>query len=431
MAKIVRTTDTNYKIITAANGIITLDTTNASSDGTGTVVVLGDLEVKGATITVDSTRLEVQDNIILLSEGNDGILPASLDRPYSSGIEIDRGSIGNVRWVYDDSLTWDFNGVTGNGAWLGEQGNIGAASILPIYTDKMLSGGNDLVFALGGSSLKVVDTSAYEENVWRYENGLITPDPVTNSVFLEDNIIPNAKAVRDFVDFRSTTIEIAALGTDDTRIVASDKNNIILNIIAVGSSTTLGFSRNHGFEVGDSITITGVTSSPVDALIDGLNGTYQVTDVPNSTSLQINANTTGANDASYISLSGRTIDAEPVITVDVSNTRAMSIFDNRVELAGLQIVDNEIINLVSDSDIKLNAAGSGSVVIKDILEITKTPGDDDVTVDPIGPLAPVDGVKIYSKQQGPGGTGVYFVNEDSTNGELISKNRALLYGMLF
>ena len=127
-----------------------------------------------------------------------------------------------------------------------------------------------------------------------------------------------------------------------------------------------------------------------------MNGTYQVTDVPNSTSLQINANTTGANDASYISLSGRTIDDEPVITVDVSNTRAMSIFDNRVELAGLQIVDNEIINLVSDSDIKLNAAGSGSVVIKDILEITKTPGDDDVTVDPIGPLAPVDGIKIYS-----------------------------------
>ena len=61
MAKIVRTTDTNYKIITAANGIITLDTTNASSDGTGTVVVLGDLEVKGATITVVGLPVTLHD----------------------------------------------------------------------------------------------------------------------------------------------------------------------------------------------------------------------------------------------------------------------------------------------------------------------------------------------------------------------------------
>ena len=428
MSKIVRTTDTDYKIITAAGGNITLDTTNASSDGTGRVIVRGDLEVQGNTTQVDSQILTIDDNIIVLSKGNEGELSATLDRPYSSGIEIERLGSGNARWVYDDSYSWNLGGQAGRGVWLGELGNIGTASILPLLTDKLLSGGNDLIFSLGSSSLKIDDTQAYEEQVWRYENGQITPDPITNSVFLEDNVIPNAKAVRDFVDFRSTNIEVASLGTDNTNIFANDKNNIILTILETGSDTTLGFARSHGFSVGDTITIQGVASTPVDPNINNINGIHTVTDVPNATSLSIDLSTTGGDVDAYVQNSGRTVDDETNISVTVDGTNVVNIFDNRVELAGLQIVNNEIINLNSDEDILLNAAGSGSVKIKDILEITKTPGDDDPVTNP---AAPNDGVKVYSKQQGPGGTGTYFVNEDGVSGEFISKNRALIYGMLF
>lgn len=427
MSKIVRTTDDNYKIITSAGGNITLDTTNSSSVTTGKVIIRGDLEVLGDSTRVDSTTLAIEDNIIVLSKTNTGTLPASLDRPYSSGIEIARGG-NNARWVYDDSYSWSLDSNTGQGVWLGELGPIGSATLLPILTDKLLSNGNDLILGLGSSSLKIEDTQNYEENVWRYENGQITPDPLTNSVFLEDNIIPNAKAVRDFVDFRNTNIEVASIGSDDTTINVFDKNNSILSILSTGSNTSIGFARNHGFEVGDTINIQGVTSSPVDANINNINGIHTVIDKPNATSLTIDLSTTGGNVASYIPNSGRTVDDESKIQLTVSNVNVATIFDNRIELAGLQIINNEIINLNSDEDILLNASGSGSVVIKDILEITKTPGDDDLTVDP---SAPNDGVKIYSKTQGPGGTGVYFVNEDTVQGELISKNRALIYGMLF
>jgi len=264
--------------------------------------------------------------------------------------------------------------------------------------------------------------------VWRYENGQITPDPITNSVFREDNVIPNAKAVRDFVDFRSTNIEVAAVGTDDTNIIVNDKNNVILSILETGSSTTLGFAKNHGFSVGDTITIQDVTSVPIDPNINAINGVFTVTDVPNGTSLTINLSSTGGDTDAYVQNSGRTVDIETDIRVTVNGTNILNIFDNRVELSGLKIVGNEIINLNNDEDILINASGNGSVKIKDILEITKTPGENDPTIDP---LAPSDGVKVYSKTQGPGGTGVYFVNEDSVQGEFISKNRALIYGMLF
>jgi hypothetical protein len=76
----------------------------------------------------------------------------------------------------------------------------------------------------------------------------------------------------------------------------------------------------------------------------------------------------------------------------------------------------------------LSAPGIGTVKIKDTLELTKTPGDDEGLLDP---LLPPEGIKLYSKEPGTGKTGLYFVNEENYRDEVISKNRALLYGMLF
>ena len=66
--------------------------------------------------------------------------------------------------------------------------------------------------------------------------------------------------------------------------------------------------------------------------------------------------------------------------------------------------------------------------MKDMLELTKTPGDDDGAVNP---ALPSEGVRIYSKEPSEGKTGIYFVNEDNNNDELISKNRALLLSIIF
>lgn len=47
------------------------------------------------------------------------------------------------------------------------------------------------------------------------------------------------------------------------------------------------------------------------------------------------------------------------------------------------------------------------------------------------PTQPTDGVRIYSKNNNDGEASVFFVNENGTRDELISKNKAFLYSLIF
>jgi len=428
MPKIIRTTDTDYRIITGDGGTITLDTTNATGNLSGTVVVKGDLEVNGGTTTIESIIATIDDNILLLSAGNTSSgLPVSLDRPRSSGIEIERGSLANSRWVYDDGIGWDLGGVTGIGAWIGTQGDIGAEQILPIKTSGIVSDHNLYVDTNDGV-ISVSGTNNYELKIWNYDNGVITPDPITNEITQDDDNIPNAKAVRDIVDYSLATVVIDKIQEDNSSIEVVDKNNVILNIIGVGPRTLVTTQNSHGFAINDTVTITGVQSSPNDAIIQSLIGSWTVTDVPSSTSFEFDANSIGADKSFYVSNSGRTVSAESEISITVEGNNITNFYNNRINLADIEIKGTEIFTSSSNDDLVLSSSGIGSVKIKDTLEITKTPGDDDILLDPNPPL---EGIKLYSKAQGTGKTGLYFVNENNYQDEVISKSRALLYSMLF
>jgi hypothetical protein len=428
MPKIVRTTDTDYRIITGDGGTITLDTTNATGNLSGTVVVKGDLEVNGGTTTIESIIATIDDNILLLSAGNTSSgLPVSLDRPRSSGIEIERGSLANSRWVYDDGIGWDLGGVTGIGAWIGTQGDIGAEQILPIKTSGIVSDHNLYVDTNDGV-ISVSGTNNYELKIWNYDNGVITPDPITNEITQDDDNIPNAKAVRDIVDYSLATVVIDKIQEDNSSIEVVDKNNVILNIIGVGPRTLVTTQNSHGFAINDTVTITGVQSSPNDAILQSLIGSWTITDVPSSTSFEFDANSIGADKSFYVSNSGRTVSAESEISVTVEGNNITNFYNNRINLADIEIKGTEIFTSSSNDDLVLSSSGIGSVKIKDTLEITKTPGDDDILLDPNPPL---EGIKLYSKSQGTGKTGLYFVNENNYQDEVISKSRALLYSMLF
>lgn len=430
MSKIIRTTDVDYRIITGQNGVITLDTTNATGDGSGKVVVKGDLEIKGNTTEVSSTITTIDDNIIVLSANNDQPgLPASLDRPRSSGIEIERGSLANSRWVYDDGISWDLGGVTGIGAWLGTVGTIGAESLLPLKTNGIISD-DTLYVDTNDGVISVSGTNNYELKIWNYVNGVITPDALTNSITQDDDHIPNAKAVRELVDYSLETIKIDKIAEDNSSVEVIDKNNTITAILEVGTRTIIATQNTHGYAINDTIIIKDVQSSPNDAIIQGLNapGGFTVHSIPSATSIEINYNSTGANKTNYISSSGKTASSETVISVINEGNNIASFYNNRVNISDIEVRGTTIFTTDSNTDLILESQGAGSVKIKDVLELTKTPGGDDVLIDP---NAPDNGIKIYSKQQGTGKSGVYFINEDSYQDELISKNRALLLSMLF
>ena len=58
MSKYLRIGNGDYNIVTKEGGEITLDTTDGLLNGTGKVIVTGDLEVKGDTQTINSTVVE-------------------------------------------------------------------------------------------------------------------------------------------------------------------------------------------------------------------------------------------------------------------------------------------------------------------------------------------------------------------------------------
>ena len=97
---------------------------------------------------------------------------------------------------------------------------------------------------------------------------------------------------------------------------------------------------------------------------------------------------------------------------------------DKVRITGTVIETTES----GSDDLILRANGTGAVRIDDMLHINSTPSDDDATM---VPPFPDEGIKLYVSNQSHGNTGIYFANAQNNRDELVSKNRALLFGMLF
>ena len=97
-------------------------------------------------------------------------------------------------------------------------------------------------------------------------------------------------------------------------------------------------------------------------------------------------------------------------------------YRNRVVLQSLEIIDSEIRHDSSNQNIFINTNGTGKLQTNYAIQL------DNNAVSP----AIVSGSHIiYSKPESTGKSGIYFVNTENTRDELVSKNRALLFSMLF
>jgi len=345
MSRVIRVVDDDFKVIVehaganAGNALITLDTTGTNPSITGRVVVRGNLVVEGNTTTVESTNTTIADNTITLNEGE----TAAGITLNESGLEIDRGTLDNVRLVYDMTASYYNGGAPSNGSWVFKDVN---SSILPINTNSINHNGTIFLTPTNGI-VSVTGVTDYEENVFSYSGGT-----VNSSVPLDDDAIVNAKALEDYLNFRLTGAATSGIGDADTTFTAED------------------FDTN-------------------------------------------------------------AIESKFIITVDGSNIG--NIFRNRTEIYNLKFKDNQITTLNDDStnqDLILSASGAGSVRIDDGLIITPAPFQaEDVVAPSSNP--PSEGIKLYSDPSSADGSGLFFVNSNANTGELISKNKALLYSMLF
>ena len=104
------------------------------------------------------------------------------------------------------------------------------------------------------------------------------------------------------------------------------------------------------------------------------------------------------------------------------------LYQQTTDIGSIRIEGDKISSLNSNEDLELVAPGTGSVRVNDSMTINNRPSIQDAAIDP---LYDANGVILYAKTPSGGDTGLYFVNTNDTRGEVISKNRALLFGLIF
>jgi len=110
-----------------------------------------------------------------------------------------------------------------------------------------------------------------------------------------------------------------------------------------------------------------------------------------------------------------------VINFSIDGDVVSQLYVDRWELHDIKIEGNTIETITTGNDLVLQGAGTGSVRIDDSLHINGSSIA----------LEPSTGAELYVLDQSTGNTGIYFVNQNGNRDELVSKNRALLFSMLF
>lgn len=408
MALNVVKTNSDYKLKVVEGGQITLDT----GLNVGEVYITGNLRVDGTTTTINSQNLDIEDNIITLNKGETGNGVSE----NTSGIQIDRGisSTGSARIFWDETQTWnDPNTQTiRNGLFVfsTESGGLNGIRTNSIDTN----GGNLYLINKSTGIISVSGTVDYERQVLNYDNNLVP---------IDDDIVPNIRAVTDKIKFEIINNPSIRIKAADTEVLTTD-NNISQFVTAF---STLGLLSNQvyvrhnlltnsdlGIQIGQTVTITNAPNSAI-------NGTWTI-------------NTANLNDEFFVITIGTNItlsdirsSATVIINQIVSNVKIKvngisygEFQTTHADFYGVRVQDTTISSTLSNTDLILTSSGTGSVQIQDNLKLAYA-----FEI----PTAEEDTVKIYSGENQAGQTGLYFVNSNY-NDELISKKKAIAYSIL-
>ena len=315
MSKIVKVSESDYRLKVQSSGTITLDT----GSNVGTVYITGNLEVQGTTTTIDTANLTIEDNIILLNKGETGTGVTEV----FSGLQIDRGSLDDAQLVWDESVDkFRFQTVTDVG--VGTLANIVLGTIATDSTSNL-----SFDMQSGAGTLRIINSTDYESRV------------------SDDDDIPNKKYVNDYV-------------------YASGGSAVVDKIIYPVTSPI------------------GLQDTSVEAGVSSVRFYVKTTGI-----LQQRAQVTAAGlDVDDVNIFGGTI--RNSIAADL----VLTSLNNHVYIDGYLNLD--------ERSAAPSATGGASRIYSNVGSDSYTPGD----------------------------TGIYFTNNLNT-GELVAKNRALLFSILF
>lgn len=175
----------DLKIATAVGGTMTFDT----GVNTGTVVVTGNLIVRGTQTAINSTNTNVKDNILVLNSGeSNGFV--SLDQ---AGIAIDRGnnasSTSSATLIYDDTKYWSgypntaTSGTSYRGVWSIKSANkLSALEVASLRFDGLGPEGDGRFNLLGNGVTGMLSVAGQVD----YEKRVLHDDDIPNKKYVDD-----------------------------------------------------------------------------------------------------------------------------------------------------------------------------------------------------------------------------------------------------
>ena len=402
--KVLNIPDGDYRLQVQSGQNITLDTGLA----TGTVFITGNLTVQGETTTVNTTNLDVEDNIITINKGETGINVTET----VAGISVDRGALIPAQFLYDRNAV--------NNTPAASSTATGGNFVLRLSNGTPIGLKTNSIFADGPIFLQPGAAGAVKIFSTNYENYVVA-----------SNDVPNKKYVDDFVVTSITGLTYPKIQRGNTSVQVYDTApGVTANTLtATGDLTTatLTFTPQLTipFNIGETIVVSGVT--PV-----GYNGTYVVTNASVSSVSYANATTGAQTVAGTINLQGDS-DNKVEIRIDGDDSTNQN---PRITILHDQVTfRQDIINLseIRIEESTISAPGTGGDLVLQSTGVNAVRIDDNLMIKITGanPAYDTIGVKLYANAQGSGKTGLFYVNSSNTRDEIISKNRSLLYSMIF
>jgi hypothetical protein len=353
--------------IKTADGARIVLDTGPSSSG-GEVRITGDLIVEGETVSVAATNLNVEDNILIINYyGEDRTSVPSGVVLGYAGIEIDRGDLSPAVLLFDE--TADSWLLANNSSPGPFNYDNSNLRLRRIYTNPTTDNGDLTLVGTGSGVVKVYGTTDYAQEILDRAAAL---DPEV------DDILTNKKYVDDSI-LNNPTFQIIAPQAQDTKVFIADKD----------------VSPNVSTQPGSLAFFTAETD---------------------------------------FSTNG-----ESAVSVIVDNRLISQFYSNRVEIGDLEFgggVDrNEITTKTSltNENVIIRTQGTGKLQTNYALQLERigTSGE----ASQITPAYISGSTLVYAATPSIGQTGVWFVNdsliERHRTGELISKNKALVFSMLF
>jgi hypothetical protein len=298
MSKIVKVNHDEYKIIVNNGGNIVLDTGSLN----GSVIVSGNLDVKGTVTIISSTDMQIKDNIIQLNVPgpNDPILDGiSQVKNYQSGIQIERGSRDAAQFVFNEQVSsYDsLSGTDVNGTWILKDttNKLQGVSLRTITNDGL----SDITFDLQNSTniLSIANSTDYYLRV------------------TDDNDIPNKQYVNVYVgsgEYTAGMADVDKIYTRDSthevkvQTTLSSINNYIsgTNKLSIDSAVVkidnLNLSNNTITTIADSLKLTSFDETiSVNSILSIENTAIAVTPIENKTQVY-SANSTLGKSGLYV-----------------------------------------------------------------------------------------------------------------------------------